>query len=142
MNGLKTVTLGLFAIYWAFIVALLVFARDLYDTLLAGQLSQFMRLSGDTRPAEIATLLALSALLTLLAIGIIRAWRWTFWLILVAFVAGILHVPVSALQLAGIMSLQGPAWYVALQAAVGLIQFVIGLAMLLGYRKAGMWSGW
>jgi hypothetical protein len=93
LNGLKAVALGLFAIHWAFIVALLVFARDLYDTPLAGQLSQFMRLSGDTRPAEIATLLALSALPTLLAIGIIRAWRWTFWLILVAFLAGIARPP-------------------------------------------------
>jgi hypothetical protein len=29
---------------------------------------------------------------------------------------------------------------VALQAVVGLIQFVIALAMLAGYRKAGVWG--
>jgi hypothetical protein len=140
MNHLKTAVLSLFAIYWLFIVALLVFARGLYDHLLVGQLSPFMTLSGDTRPAEIATLLALTALLTLLTIGIIRNWRWMFWLLLLAFLAGILHLPVSALQLARVIPLQAPAWYVALQAVVSLIQFAIGVAMLVGYRKAGLWG--
>lgn len=140
MNRLKATVLGLFAIYWLFIVALLLFARGLYDSLLAGQLSQYMKLAGDMRPAEIATLLALTALLTLLSIGILRNWRWAFWLMLLAFLAGILHVPVSALQLARVMPLQSPAWYVALQAVVSLIQFVIGLLMLLGYRQAGVWG--
>jgi hypothetical protein len=51
-----------------------------------------------------------------------------------------LHVLASALQFAGIMPSQGPAWYVALQAVVGLIQVVIALAMLAGYRKAGVWG--
>lgn len=140
MNGLKAVVIGLFAIYWVFIVTLLVFARRLYDRLLVGQLSPFMTLSGDTRPAEIATLLALTALLTFLSVGIIRSWRWMFWLLALAFLAGILHVPVSALQLAGIIPLQSPTWYVTLQAVVSLIQFVIGVAMLVSYRKAGMWG--
>jgi hypothetical protein len=38
------------------------------------------------------------------------------------------------------MPRQDPAWYVALQATVGLIQFVIALVMLAGYRKAGIWG--
>jgi hypothetical protein len=35
----------------------------------------------------------------------------------------------------------GPGWYVVVQVFVGLIQFVIALAMLAGYRKAGAWGG-
>ena len=54
--------------------------------------------------------------------------------------AGLLRVPASALQLAGIVPGPGPVWYLVLQAVVGLIQFVIALAMLVGYRKAGVWS--
>ena len=54
--------------------------------------------------------------------------------------SGVLRVPASALQLAGIVPAQGPAWYVVLQAVVGLIQFVIALMMLAGYRKAGLWA--
>lgn len=128
--------LTLFAVYWVFIVVILVAARRLYDTLL----TQAMGPSRNPRPAEIGTLLALTALLALLSAGVVRGWRWTFWLILVVFLVGIVRAPVSALQLAGITSLQGPAWYVALQAVVGLLQFVIALAMLSGYRKAGVWG--
>jgi hypothetical protein len=31
----------------------------------------------------------------LLAVGVLRRWRWTFWLILVAFLAGAVRVPVA-----------------------------------------------
>jgi len=136
MNRTKASVLALFAVYWVIVVVILAAARDVYD----GQLPQAVRPSGDRRPAEIGTLLVLTALFAVLSTGVIRGWRWTFWLILVVFMAGILHAPASALQLAGIVPRQGPAWYVALQAAVGLIQFVIALAMLAGYRKAGVWG--
>ena len=43
-----------------------------------------MKVSGDRRPAEIGALLVLTAVFGLLSTGIIRNWRWTFWLILVA----------------------------------------------------------
>lgn len=136
MNRTKVVVLALFAAYWVIVVVLLAVARDVYD----GQLAQAVRLSGNPRPAELGALLGLTALLAVLATGVLRSWRWTFWLILVAFLAGILHVPASALQLAGIVPRQAPGWYVGLQAVVGLIQFGIVLAMLAGYRKAGVWG--
>jgi hypothetical protein len=47
-------------------------------------------------------LAALSAFIGLLAVGVVRRWRWTFWLILVAFLFGVLRVPVAALQLRGL----------------------------------------
>jgi hypothetical protein len=49
--------------------------------------------------AGIAFLLALAAFIALLAVGVLRRWRWAFWLILVAFLAGVLRVPVAILQL-------------------------------------------
>jgi hypothetical protein len=118
------------------VVVLLATARDVYDS----QLPQAVSPSGNPRPAEIGALLALTALFAVLSTGVIRSWRWTFWLILVVFLAGNVRVPAAALQLAGIVPSQGPAWYVALQAVVGLIQFVIALAVLTGYRKTGVWS--
>ena len=54
------------------------------------------------RWAGIAFLLALAAFIALLAVGVLRRWHWTFWLILVAFLAGVLRVPVAILQLTGI----------------------------------------
>jgi hypothetical protein len=136
MNHTKAVVLALFAVYWVIVVVILATARDVYD----GQLPQAVRLSGNQRPAEIGALLALTALFAVLSTGVIRNWRWTFWLILVVFLAGIMRVPASALQLVGIVPSQGPAWYVMLQGVVGLIQFVIALAMLAGYRKTGVWG--
>jgi hypothetical protein len=136
MNRTKALVLALFAVYWVFVVVLLVAARAVYD----GLLPQPAGLSGHQRPAEIGTLLALTALFAVLSTGVIHSWRWTFWLILVVFLAGIVRVPAAALQLAGIMPRQGPAWYVVLQAVVGLSQFAIALAMLAGYRKTGVWG--
>jgi hypothetical protein len=84
----------------------------------------------------------LTALLTLLSAGVVRGWRWTFWLILIVFVAGIRTVPVAALELTGRLSRQGPTWYVLFTAVVGLAQFGIALAMLAGWRRAGIWGDW
>jgi hypothetical protein len=136
MNRTKALVLALFAVYWVFVVVLLVAARDVYD----GLLPQAGGLSGHQRPAELGTLLALTALFVVLSTGVIHGWRWIFWLILVVFLAGIVRVPAAALQLAGNMPRQGPAWYVVLQAVVGLSQFGIAVAMLAGYRKTGVWG--
>jgi len=92
------------------------------------------------RWAGTAFLIALAAFIVLLAVGVLRRWRWTFWLILVAFLAGVLRVPVAILQLAGVMPATVPSWYVAFQGLVGLAQLAIGLAMLSGYRRSGVWG--
>jgi hypothetical protein len=137
MNRTKVLVLALFAGYWVVVVVLLVAARGFYDS----QLPQELRLPGNNqRPVEIGTLLAATALFAVLSTGVIRSWRWTFWLILIVFLVGIVRVPAAALQLPGIVPRQGPVWDAVLQAVVGLIQFVIALAMLAGYRKAGVWG--
>src|SRR5215467_3626340 len=136
MNRTKALVLGLFAVYWAFVVGLLIVARDVYDGLLPQEVT---RLDGQ-RAAEIGTLLVVTALFAVLSTGVVRNWRWTFWLILVVFLAGIVRVLTSALQLAGIVPGQDPAWFVVVEVVVGLIQFVIAVTMLAGYRKAGVWG--
>ena len=67
-------------------------------------------------------------------------WRWTFWLIAVAFLFGVLRIPVSILELKELLSAAAPIWYVLYQALLGLLQFAIGLAMVSGYRRAGVWG--
>jgi hypothetical protein len=92
------------------------------------------------RWAGIAFLLALIAFIALLAIGVLRRWHWIFWLILLAFLAGVLRVPVAILQLTGVLSATVPSWYVVFQGLIGLAQLAIGLAMLAGYRRSGVWG--
>jgi len=98
------------------------------------------QVGGDSRTIETSFLIAVSALIALLVLGVVRRWRWTFWLILVAFFFGVLRLPASALQLAGILPVSGPPWYEALQGAIGVVQFLIALAMFVGYRKGGVWG--
>jgi hypothetical protein len=88
----------------------------------------------------VAFLPALTAFLVLLSIGTVRRWRWIFWLILVAFLAGILRLPASVLQVTGVLPSAVPVWYVVLQAGIGVVQFLIGLAMIAGYRRSGAWG--
>lgn len=80
------------------------------------------------------------AFIVLLAIGVLRRWRWTFWLITVAFLAGVLRVPVVSLQLMGFLAADAPTWYLLFQGLLGVVQFAIGLVMVAGYRRAGVWE--
>jgi hypothetical protein len=108
-------------------------APDVYD--------QALRLpSSWPRWAGTAFLLALTAFIALLAVGVLRRWCWTFWLILLAFLSGVLRVPVAILQLAGILPANIPRWYVVFQGLIGLAQLAIGLTMLADYRRAGVWG--
>ncbi len=49
-------------------------------------------------------------------------------------------MPAAALELTGYLSTDDPAWYVLLQAVIGVIQFLIATAMFLGYRRSGVWG--
>jgi hypothetical protein len=72
--------------------------------------------------------------------GVVRRWRWLFWLILVVFLLGVLRVPVTVLELSGLMVASGPAWYIAVQGGVAVARFAIALLMLAGYRRSGVWG--
>ena len=51
-----------------------------------------------------------------------------------------LRVPVAVLQLTGVLAAVVPTWYVVFQGIIGLVQVAIGLAMLAGYRRSGVWG--
>ncbi|HKC74781.1 MAG TPA: hypothetical protein VKF37_11335 [Chloroflexota bacterium] len=85
-NRTQTIVLGVVLLVWASLVVILAAAPEVYD--------QALRLPpGDRRAAERAFLAALWAFIAGLAIGVLRRWRWTFWLIVVAFLFGVLRVP-------------------------------------------------
>jgi hypothetical protein len=133
VNRTQGLVLGFFLVVSGSLVVILVAAPEVYD--------QALRLPpGWPRWAGVAFLLALFAFIALLAIAVLRRWRWTFWLILLAFLSGVLRVPVAILQLTGVLAANTPAWYVMFQGLIGLAQFAIGLAMLAGYRRSGVWG--
>ena len=132
VNRTQALVLGFFVVALASLVVILVAAPDVYD--------QALRLRKGSAAMEVAFLAALTAFIGLLTVGVLRRWRWIFWLILVAFLAGVLRVPVAILQLTGALAADVPTWYVIFQGIIGLVQVAIGLAMLAGYRRAGIWG--
>jgi len=38
------------------------------------------------------------------------------------------------------MTPDGPTWYVILQGVIGVVQVLIALAMILAYRRSGVWG--
>ena len=133
LNRSQVLVLGFFVGVWIALVAILAFASAIYDQVLNPS-------PGGRTAVEIGFLVAITALIAFLAVGTLRRWRWTFWLVVVAFLAGVLRVPTSLLGLTGVLPTGNPAWYTLFQGVVGLIQFVIALALLRGYRRGGVWG--
>jgi hypothetical protein len=131
VSRIQRLVLGFFVVVWVSLLVILVVAPEVYD--------QALRLPGG-RGAELAVLAALSGFIGVLAVGVMRRWCRTFWLILVAFLFGVLRVPVAALQLTGVLATKTPAWYVLYQGLLGVAQFGIGLTMTVGYRRGGPWG--
>ncbi len=121
-----------FVLAWLSQVVTLAEAPEIY--------ARVLQLPDRLRPVDVVFLVALTVFLLLLGAGVVRRWRWTFWLTLVAFLAGIIRVPAAVLQLLGILAAPGQTWYVLFQMCLGLAQFVIGLAMLTAYRRGGEWA--
>lgn len=125
--------LGFFVLVWSALAAILLMSPQIYDSA--------VNLGRGAHPlADLAFFISISVLIAVLAFAVVRKWRWAFWLLLVAFLFGLVRVLASVLQLNGLLPAGGPAWYVALQAAIGVVQFLIALAMIAGYRKAGPWG--
>ena len=132
VNRTQALVLGFFLVVWVSLLAILMAAPEVYD--------QALSLPGDSGAAEIAFLAALTGFITLLAVSVVRRWRWAFWLILVAFLAGVLRVPAAICSSPVSFPSTPPTWYVAFQGLIGLAQLGIGLVMLAGYRRSGVWG--
>ena len=133
INRMQALVLSFFAFAWVGLVIILVVAPEIYD--------QTLKLSSDQRRVgEGVFVLAISALIALLSVGVVRRWSWAFWLILIAFLAGAIRVLASMLEIIGIVPTPGPTWYAVFQGVLGAVQFAVGLTMLAGYRRAGVWG--
>jgi hypothetical protein len=133
INRVQALVLGFLLMAWISLIAILVAAPEVYA-------QRLRSLPGPQRIVGIVFVTVLTAFIVLLLIGILRRWRWTFWLILIAFLFGVLRIPVAVLQVSGQMTPDGPPWYVILQGVIGVLQVLIALAMVRGYRRSGVWG--
>ena len=134
VNRTQSLVLGFFGFAWISLIVILLVDPAIYD--------EAMKLPAGEHPlADLVFLGAISVLIALLSVGVLRRWRWTFWLVLAAFlIGGAVRIPASVLELVGILAPAGPPWYLVFQALLGLVQVGIGVLMLSGYRRAGPWA--
>lgn len=133
INRTQALVLAFFLLAWVSAITILAVAPQVYDQALR-------QAPGSLGAAEIVFAAALAGLLGLASVGVVRRWRWLFWLVLAVFLLGVLRVPVAVLQLSGHMAADSPTWYIVLQGIAGVIQVAIALAMLAGYRRSGIWG--
>ncbi|HEV2237239.1 MAG TPA: hypothetical protein VGR57_11315 [Ktedonobacterales bacterium] len=90
----------------------------------------------------IATLfmVAILLLIALLVVGVLRCWRWVFWLLVLAFTASALQVPAGALELAGMLPSPFPAWYTIYRSLVAVAEVGLGVWLLVVWRRWGVWA--
>jgi hypothetical protein len=85
-------------------------------------------------------LVAILAFITVLVIGILKHWRWLFWLLLIANGFSILEVPATILQLTGVIADAYPVWYSLYRMGIAVIQVGIAVWMLRIYYRYGVWG--
>src|SRR6266487_1877947 len=56
-------------------------------------------------------LVGILIVIALLILGVVRHWLWVFWLMLVAFAGSALHIPITLLQMTGVLPTSDPLWY-------------------------------
>src|SRR5258708_21258501 len=96
-NRTQTLLVAFLAMAWLSLIIILAIAPEIYDEVLRLPLG-----------VRLASLAALSAFIAVVILGVLKRWRWTFWLLLVANLAGVLRVAGSALELVGVLPLPGP----------------------------------
>jgi hypothetical protein len=133
VNRIQALVLGFFLLAWVSLIVILAAAPEVYD-------HRLRSLPGAGRRSRCWIRRGLAVFLAVLSIGVLRRWRWAFWLILVAFLFGVIRVPVAVFELSGWMTRDDPAWYVCLQALIGVVQVLIAMAMLTAYRRFGVWG--
>jgi hypothetical protein len=133
INRTQWLVLAFLLAAWVTVITILAVSPQVYRPGLA-------RAPGSLRVAEIVFVVVLSGLIGVISAGVVRRWRWLFWLILAVFFLGVLRVPVTVLELSGQMEASSPAWYIAVQGVAAVVQFAIALLMLAGYRRSGVWG--
>jgi hypothetical protein len=95
----------------------------------------------DRYPVPVTLFLAgILVLIALLILGIVRHWRWVFWLMLMAFAGSALQIPVTLLQIADVLPSSDPLWYSLFRMGVGVVEVALAVWMISIYRRAGVWA--
>ena len=85
-------------------------------------------------------LVGILAVIVLLILGVVRHWRWVFWLMLIAFAGSALHIPITLLQMTGVLPSADPLWYGLFRTGVTVVELALAVWMIHIYRHEGVWA--
>src|SRR5947209_18169543 len=85
-------------------------------------------------------LVGILVFVVILMVGVVRHWRWLFWLLLVAFGFSILEIPATILQLSGVLPNLFPVWYSLCRMGVAILEVIIAVWMVCFYRCHVVWA--
>jgi hypothetical protein len=83
---------------------------------------------------------AILLFIAVLIVGVVRRWRWLYWLLALAFTISALQVPAGALELARVLPDPFPAWYTVYRSVVALAEAALGVWLLVVWRRWGVWA--
>lgn len=136
LRRLERTLFAFFLLAALFLVVVYVAAPSIYTNTL------LLEPSPTDRYPAVATLflVGIGVFLAILMVGVLRHWRWLFWLLLVAFSFMILEIPVTLLQLTGVLPSLFPVWYSLVRMGGSIITVGIAMWMLNIYRHYGVWA--
>ena len=136
LRRLERILIAFFLLAALFLLVVYVAAPSIYTQTLMLQPSLT-----DRYPLPLTLfLVAILVFIAILIVGVVRHWRWLFWLLLVAFGFSIFQIPVTILQLTGVMPDPFPVWYSLCRMGVAIIEVVIAVWMVRIYRRYGVWA--
>jgi hypothetical protein len=136
VRRLERGVLAFFLLAALFLVVVYVAAPSIYAETLKIQPS-----GGERYPWTVTLfLVAILAFIAVLSVGVVRHWRWVFWILLIAFGFSVLEIPAGILQLSGVLPSSFPVWYSLCRIGVAVIEVVIAVWMWQVYRRYGVWG--
>lgn len=95
----------------------------------------------DRYPVPVALfLVGILVLITLLILGVVRHWRWLFWLLLMACTGSVIQIPVEGVQLLGVFPNPSPVWYSLFRMGIAVVELALAVWMIHIYRHEGVWA--
>lgn len=136
VRRLERVLLAFFLLALLFLCVIYVAAPSLYTNTL------LLKPSPTDRHPLPATLflVSIAVWIAVVMVGVVRHWRWLFWLLLVAFGSMLLEIPATILQLTGVLPRLFPLWYRLCRMGVSLMAVVMAVWMLQIYLHHRVWA--
>jgi hypothetical protein len=95
----------------------------------------------DPHPVAVTLfLVGVLAMIALLIVGVVRHWRWVFWLTLVAFAGSVIQIPATVLQITDVLPASDPLWYSLFRMGTGVVELALAVWMIHIFRHEGVWA--